>query len=66
MFHGRIAGTPLRIHLPEGAPYSFFRKYLLRPARAPLADAALAERVRSTALGIARMFAVDWAARAST
>ena len=63
VFHGRIAGTPLRIHLPEGAPYSFFRKYLLRPARAPLADAAFAERVRSTALGIARMFAVDWAAR---
>jgi D-alanine-D-alanine ligase-like ATP-grasp enzyme len=63
VFHGRIAGTPLRIHLPEGAPYSFFRKYLLRPPRAPLADAALAERVRRTALGIARMFTVNWAAR---
>jgi D-alanine-D-alanine ligase-like ATP-grasp enzyme len=63
VFHGHIAGMPLRIHLPEGVPYSFFRKYLLRPPRAPLADAALAERVRRAALGIARMFAVDWAAR---
>jgi hypothetical protein len=49
VFDGRIAGMPLRIHLPEGVPYSFFRKYLLRPPRAPLADAALAERVRRAA-----------------
>jgi D-alanine-D-alanine ligase-like ATP-grasp enzyme len=57
------AGMPLRILLPEATPYSFFRKYLLRPRRAPLADAALAERVRRTALEIAGIFGVDWAAR---
>jgi D-alanine-D-alanine ligase-like ATP-grasp enzyme len=57
------AGTPLRIFLPEETPYSFFRKYLLRPQRAPLADAGLAERVRRSALKIARIFGVDWAAR---
>jgi len=57
------AGMPLRILLPEGAPYTFFRKYLLRPPRAPLADAGLAERVRLAALKIAGIFAVNWAAR---
>jgi D-alanine-D-alanine ligase-like ATP-grasp enzyme len=57
------AGVPLRILLPEGTPYSFFRKYLLRPARAPLSDDSLAERVRRTALRIAGVFGVDWAAR---
>lgn len=57
------AGMPLRILLPEGAPYSFYRKYLLRPPRAPLADTGLAERVRLFALKIARIFGVDWAAR---
>jgi hypothetical protein len=35
---GDRVGMPLRILLPEGTPYSFLRKYLLRPARAPLAD----------------------------
>jgi D-alanine-D-alanine ligase-like ATP-grasp enzyme len=57
------AGMPLRILLPEGTPYSFFRKYLLRPPREPLAGAGLAERVRRTALRIAGIFGVNWAAR---
>ena len=56
-------GMPLWIDLPEGTPYSFARKYLLRPRRGPLADAALAERVRRLATEIAGVFAVDWAAR---
>lgn len=54
---------PLRILLPEGTPYSFWRKYLMRPPCAPLADAGIAERVRDTARKIARIFGVDWAAR---
>jgi D-alanine-D-alanine ligase-like ATP-grasp enzyme len=62
VLHDRAA-MPLRILIPEGTPYSFLRKYLLRPPRAPLADAALAERVRRTALKIAGIFGVDWAAR---
>jgi D-alanine-D-alanine ligase-like ATP-grasp enzyme len=62
VFRARV-GMPLRIILPEGAPYSFLRKYLWRPPRAPLADAELAERVRGAALRIAGIFAVDWAAR---
>ena len=57
------AGMPLRILLPEATPYSFLRKYLLRPHKATLADAGLAERVRRTALEIAGIFGVDWAAR---
>jgi D-alanine-D-alanine ligase-like ATP-grasp enzyme len=57
------AGLPLRIFLPEGTPYSFLRKYLKRPRRAPLADRALAERARSVALGIAATLETDWAAR---
>jgi D-alanine-D-alanine ligase-like ATP-grasp enzyme len=56
-------GMPLRILLPEAKPYSFVRKYLLRPGQAPVADAGLAERVRHTALEIAGIFGVDWAAR---
>jgi D-alanine-D-alanine ligase-like ATP-grasp enzyme len=60
---GDRAGTPLRIWLPEATPYSFLRKYLVRPRRAPLTDAGLAERVRRTASEIARIFRVDWAAR---
>ena len=57
------AGMPLRILLPAATPYSFFRKYLRPAPRAPLADIALAERVRRTALEIAKIFGVDWAAR---
>ncbi|HEY7557760.1 MAG TPA: ATP-grasp domain-containing protein [Candidatus Binatia bacterium] len=56
-------GMPLRIVLPESTPYSFLRKYLLRPRRVPIANADLAARVRRTALEIAEMFGVDWAAR---
>lgn len=56
-------GMPLRLDLPAGTPYSFARKYLLRPGRAPLADEALAERVRRLATEIAGVFAVNWAAR---
>jgi D-alanine-D-alanine ligase-like ATP-grasp enzyme len=62
VLHGR-AGAPLRILLPEGTPYSFCRKYLLLPRRAPLIAGDLAERVRRTALKIAAVFGVDWAAR---
>lgn len=57
------AGIPLRILLPEGTPYSFSRKYLLRPPRAPVAGTHLAERVRLAALKIAGILGVDWAAR---
>ena len=56
-------GMPLRLDLPAGTPYSFARKYLVRPRRAPLADGALAERVRRLATEIAGLFAIDWAAR---
>jgi D-alanine-D-alanine ligase-like ATP-grasp enzyme len=62
VIHGR-AGMPLRLSLPEGTPYTFARKYLLRPGRGPLADPALAGRVRELALRIAESFAVNWAAR---
>ncbi len=56
-------GMPLRLDLPAGTPYSFARKYLLRPHRTPVADEALAERVRRLATEIAGVYAVDWAAR---
>jgi D-alanine-D-alanine ligase-like ATP-grasp enzyme len=59
----RRVGMPLRILLPAGTPYTFIRKYLLRPQREALTDKNLAERVRSTALEIAEIFGVDWAAR---
>jgi D-alanine-D-alanine ligase-like ATP-grasp enzyme len=59
---GRV-GMPLKLDLPAGTPYTFARKYLLRPGRGPLADATLAERVRELALKIAGLFAVNWAAR---
>jgi D-alanine-D-alanine ligase-like ATP-grasp enzyme len=62
VLHGRT-GMPLRIHLPEGVTYSFARKYLLRPRRSPLADAALALRVCQMALAITKLLGVDWAAR---
>jgi biotin carboxylase len=62
VLHGRV-GMPLQITLPEATPYSFLRKYLLRPPRAPLPDARLVERVRREAVRIAGIFGVDWAAR---
>jgi biotin carboxylase len=52
VFRDRV-GMPLHIIVPEATPYSFLRKYLLRPRRAPVADAGLAERVRRAALEIA-------------
>lgn len=60
---GEAVGSPLLIELPPGRPYSFLRKYVLRPRRAPLADRALAERVRREAREIARLLGVAWAAR---
>jgi hypothetical protein len=62
VLRGRV-GLPLQIFLPKGAPYSFARKYLWRPGRAPLAESALAERVQAMARAIARTFGVEWAAR---
>ena len=62
VLHGTV-GSPLRIALPEGTLYSFARKYLLRPRREALGDAALAERVQDTAVRIADLLNVDWAAR---
>ena len=59
---GRV-GRPLEIALPPGTVYSFARKYLRRARREPLGDLALAARVRATALKLARLFAVNWAAR---
>jgi D-alanine-D-alanine ligase len=60
---GTRAGQPLELALPAGARYSFARKYLWRPRREPLRDAALGTRVRETAAALARLFAVNWAAR---
>ena len=62
VLHGRI-GVPLQIFLSEGTPYSFTRKYFWRPARAPVAAASLADRVRDAAERIASVLHVDWAAR---
>jgi len=56
-------GLPLRILLPEGTPYTFARKYLLTPRRKVLADEGLTRRVRDTALRIAHLFRINWAAR---
>jgi D-alanine-D-alanine ligase-like ATP-grasp enzyme len=60
---GGQAGMPLRIGLPEGVPYSFARKYLLRPRSAPLAPGELARRVQAAALLVAGALEPDWAAR---
>lgn len=57
------AGEPLRLELAEGVPYTFHRKYLRPPKRAPLTDRTLAVRVQHTALAAARALGVDWAAR---
>jgi D-alanine-D-alanine ligase-like ATP-grasp enzyme len=62
VFRERV-GAPFRILLPEGTPYRFLRKYLLRPRREPIADGDLAERVRRLARQIAGVFSVNWAAR---
>lgn len=62
VLRGRV-GAPLRIELPEGTIYSFGRKYVWRPGRAPLRVGALAARIRDTADRIAGALGVDWAAR---
>jgi D-alanine-D-alanine ligase-like ATP-grasp enzyme len=56
-------GRPLAIALAPGTVYSFARKYLRRPRRAPVSDLALSARVRDAALKLARLFALNWAAR---
>jgi len=58
VLHGAV-GAPLRIELPPGAVYSFARKYVLRPRRVPIVD----KPVQDTALRIAELFGVNWAAR---
>jgi D-alanine-D-alanine ligase-like ATP-grasp enzyme len=54
-----IAGRPLRLCAPEGIPYTFLSKYLLRPGWAPATE----ERAREVALRVACVLGVDWAAR---
>ena len=62
VLHGHV-GMPLHIQLTEGTPYSFLRKYLLRPPCSPVADTAVAAWVRDSARRIAEVFGVQWAAR---
>jgi len=50
-----IAGSPLRLDLPEGTPHTFLRKYLLRPGR----EAIQEDRAREAALRAARVLGVD-------
>ena len=57
------AGAPLRIRIPDGALYTFVRKYVLRPRIVPVAEPRFAARVREEALRIAAALGVDWAAR---
>lgn len=59
---GRI-GRPLAIGLPRGRLYSFARKYLFRSPRELLHDLRLAMQAREAAARIARLLAVNWAAR---
>jgi D-alanine-D-alanine ligase-like ATP-grasp enzyme len=58
VFRERV-GMPLRIHLAPGTPYSFLRKYLLRPGCSPLDE----PRLKEAALRIGKLLGVDWAAR---
>jgi D-alanine-D-alanine ligase-like ATP-grasp enzyme len=58
LFRDRV-GQPLEIFLPRGKPYSFIRKYVIRPARAPVDDSAL----REAAAHAGSLLGVDWAAR---
>lgn len=57
------AGAPLHLRIPDGALYTFMRKYVLRPGIVPVAEPRFAARVRADALRIAAMLGVDWAAR---
>ena len=60
---GSRVGQPLELALAAGATYSFVRKYLRRPRRQPVPDAALAALARDTARKLAELYAVNWAAR---
>jgi len=57
------AGAPLHVRIPDGALYTFARKYVLRPRIVAVAEQPLAARVRAEALRIAATLGVDWAAR---
>ena len=57
------AGAPLHIRIPDGALYTFARKYVLRPRIVPVAEQRFATRVRVEAVRIAATLGVDWAAR---
>jgi D-alanine-D-alanine ligase len=57
------AGAPLHIRIPDGALYTFARKYVLRPRMVPVAEQRFATRVRVEAVRIAAILGVDWAAR---
>ena len=57
------AGAPLHIGIPDGALYTFARKYVLRPRIVPVTEPQLATRVRDEAVRIAATLGVDWAAR---
>ena len=61
LFRDRV-GMPLRILLAPGTPYSFLRKYALRPGRAPMTG-IFSSRIRELALAIGKLLGVDWAAR---
>ena len=60
---GERVGRPLEIVLAPGGIYTFARKYLRRARRVVLADLQLSRRVRESALKIARLLGVNWAAR---
>ena len=57
------AGAPLHSRIPEGALYTFGRKYVLRPRIVPIVEERFAARVRAEAQRIAETLGVDWAAR---
>lgn len=60
---GECIGEPLHVVLREGTPYSFARKYLVRPKRERLVDATVANRVMKEAKRLAEALGVDWAVR---
>jgi D-alanine-D-alanine ligase-like ATP-grasp enzyme len=60
---GERVGRPIEIALAPGTIYTFTRKYLRRARRGVLADLQLSRRARESALKIARLLGVNWAAR---
>ena len=60
---GDDVGMPLHIQLPQGRPYTFWRKYLWPPKKALLTEAGVPQRVRAEARRIGTVFGIDWAAR---